>query len=132
MLVPLSELTVGTGAGSTGFGSLLTDANTIAYQLGQGTLAFGALFMTAFLYRTRMVPRALAAWGVIGYAIHLSGAVAEIFGVHVGLVLSLPGGFFELAFGSWLIAKGFKSVLTWHGRYVEDAGQPAAPALVAA
>ena len=42
MLVPLSELTVGTGAASTGFGSLLTDANTIAYQLGQGTLAFGA------------------------------------------------------------------------------------------
>ena len=88
--------------------------------------------MTALLYRTRMVPRALAAWGVIGYAIHLSGAIAEIFGVHVGLVLSLPGGFFELAFGFWLIAKGFESVLTWHGRDLEDAGQPAAPALVAA
>ena len=55
------------------------------------------------------MPRTLAAWGVIGYTIHIAGAIAEIFGIHVGLMLSLPGGFFELALGFWLIAKGFSS-----------------------
>ena len=97
MLVPLAEFVAGAGAiEGTALGSLLTQANTLAYQLGQGTLAFGALFMTWFLFRTRMVPRTLALWGVVGYAIHLTGAIAEIFGIHVGLVLSLPGGLFEV------------------------------------
>jgi hypothetical protein len=110
MLVPLSEFVAGASASwATGLGSLLTQANTLAFELGQGTLAFGALFMTWFLFRTRMVPRALALWGVVGYAIHLTGAIAEIFGIHVGLALSIPGGLFEVAFGVWLVAKGFQS-----------------------
>ena len=110
MLVPLAEFAAGAGAiEGTALGSLLTQANTLAFQLGQGTLAFGALFMTWFLFRTRRVPRTLALWGVVGYAIHLTGAIAEIFGIHIGLVLSLPGGLFEVTFGVWLIAKGFRS-----------------------
>jgi hypothetical protein len=56
-----------------------------------------------------MVPRTLALWGVVGYAIHLTGAIAEIFGIHVSLLLSIPGGLFEVGFGVWLIAKGFRS-----------------------
>jgi hypothetical protein len=44
---------------------------------------------------------------LIGYVIHLAGAIAEIFGIHIGLVLSIPGGVFELALGFWLIIKGF-------------------------
>ena len=47
--------------------------------------------MTWFLFRTRMVPRTLALWGVAGYAIHLAGAIAEIFGIHVGLAAVAPG-----------------------------------------
>lgn len=111
MLDPLADIAAGVGASwAVGSGSLLTQANILAFQLGQGTLAFGALFMTWFLVRTRMVPRTLALWGVVGYAIHLGGAVAEILGVPAGLVLSVPGGLFEVAFGLWLIVKGMKVV----------------------
>jgi hypothetical protein len=127
MLVPLSQFVAGAGAlEGTALGSLLTQANTIAFQLGQGTLAFGALFMTWFLFRTRMVPRTLALWGVVGYAINLTGAIAEIFGIHVSLLLSLPGGLFEVVFGLWLIAKGFNSVVTMPGHGLADRAQPAA------
>ena len=127
MLAPLAELAVGADPSwAAGAGSLLTQANTLAFQLGQGNLAFGALFMTWFLFRTRMLPRTLAAWGVIGYAIHLAGAIAEIFGIHIGLMLSLPGGLFEVALGFWLIAKGFNSVVTMPGRGLADGAQPAA------
>ncbi len=127
MLVPLSAFVTGaTDSWATGLGSLLTQANTLAYELGQGTLAFGALFMTWFVFRTRMVPRTLALWGVVGYAIHLTGAVAEIFGVHVSLLLSLPAGLFEVAFGVWLIAKGFNSIVTSPGRGLADRPQPSA------
>ncbi len=129
MLVPLSEFVTGAAdSGATGLGSLLMQANTLAYQLGEGTLAFGALFMTWFVFRTRMVPRTLALWGVVGYAVLLTGAIAEIFGIHVSLLLSIPGGLFEVAFGVWLIAKGFRS----SERHLADAVAPVrADALVA-
>ena len=130
MLVPLSEFVTGaTDSWATGLGSLLTQANTLAYELGQGTLAFGALFMTWFVFRTRMVPRTLALWGVVGYAIHLTGAIAEIFGIHVSLLLSIPAGLFEVTLGVWLIAKGFRS----SERHLADAVAPvrAADALAA-
>ena len=130
MLVPLSEFVAGATASPAGLGSLLTQANTLAFQLGQGTLAFGALFMTWFLFQNRMVPRTLALWGVAGYAIHLAGAIAEIFGIHVGLLMSLPGGLFEVAFGIWLIAKGFDSV-TEVGRRLVDRSRPAATTAMA-
>ena len=71
------------------------------------------------------------AWGVAGYAIHLAGAIAEIFGIHVGLLMSLPGGLFEVAFGIWLIAKGFDSV-TEVGRRLVDRRRPAATTAMAA
>ena len=129
MLVPLSHVTGATDSWATGLGSLLTQANTLAYELGQGTLAFGALFMTWFLVRTRLVPRTLALWGVVGYAIHLTGAIAEIFGLHVSLLLSIPAGLFEVTFGVLLIAKGFRS----SERHLADAVAPvrAANALAA-
>jgi hypothetical protein len=133
MLIPLTELAAGaSSAWATGLGSLLTQANTIAFEIGQGTLGFGALFMTWFLLRARLVPRTLAAWGVIGYTIHIAGAIAEIFGIHVGLILSLPGGFFELAVGFWLIAKGFTSVITIPRRPHADAPQPLATSMAPA
>jgi len=65
-------------------------------------------------------------WGVVGYAIHLTGAIAEVFGVHVSLLLSIPAGLFEVTFGVWLIAKGLKSVLTLPGRGIVDRPPPSA------
>jgi hypothetical protein len=130
LLVPLAELVGPAGpTASIALGSLLTDANAIAYQIGQATLAFGALFMTWFVFRTRIAPRALAGFGLIGYVIHLSGSVAAIFGLPVGLVLSLPGGLFELAFGVWLIAKGFSTFATVDRSSLEDGHRPAAVSL---
>jgi hypothetical protein len=129
MLIPLTEFVTGASSGwATGLGSLLTQANTVAFELGQGTLGFGALFMTWFLFRARIVPRTLAAWGVIGYTIHIAGAIAELSGIHVGLMLSLPGGFFELALGFWLVAKGFNSVVSTNRAGHVAGSRPADPA----
>ncbi len=105
MIVPLGQYT---GQGwAEGLGSLLTQMNTMAYQIGQATLAVGGIFMTSLLFRTRLIPRPLAALGAIGYSIHVAGAIAEIFGIHVSLILLIPGMIFELALPIWLILKGF-------------------------
>ena len=81
--------------------------NFVAYQTGMAVLGFGSLFFCALLYRCRLVPRLLAAWGFVGYAIFFMGAVVEIAGLPYGVMLSIPGGLFEIVFGIWIIAKGF-------------------------
>jgi hypothetical protein len=80
----------------------------MAYQIGQMSLGIGALFLCSLLFRTRLIPRWLAGWGVIGYAIHVAGAIAEIFGIPISIILLIPGGLFELALAFWLLIKGFQ------------------------
>ena len=111
-LLPLGQLSVESGEASrswaSGLGALLTQANTLAYQLAMFSLGFGSLFLCARLFRTRLIPRFLALWGFVGYAIFMTGAIAEIFGLPIGVMLAIPGGLFELAVGLWLIVKGFQ------------------------
>ena len=106
MLVPLGQSAVGTGGGQA-LGTLLTEANTMAYQISQMFLGFGAFFLCWLLYRTRLIPQWLAGWGVIGYVLHVAGAIAEIFAIPISLILLIPGGLFELAVAFWLLIKGF-------------------------
>jgi Domain of unknown function (DUF4386) len=108
MIVPLSSQH-GVGAGvAQALGSLATKWNTLAFWVAEGTLAVGGIFLCALLFRTRLIPRFLGGWGVIGYGIFLAGAIAEILGIHIGPILLIPGGLFELALGFWLLIKGFQ------------------------
>jgi hypothetical protein len=102
-----------TSAGTAGphfetLASLAIQVNDLAYQIGMAALGVGSLFFCYLLHRTRLVPRLLALWGLAGYAVFLTGALAELFGVEVGLLLSIPGGLFEVTFGLWLIVKGMQ------------------------
>ena len=112
LLVPVGQSAVAAGGPSVGWatalGALLTQSNTMSYQIAMLSLGLASIFMCALLFRTRLIPRFLAVWGVIGYAIFMAGAIAEIFGIHIGLLLSIPGGLFEVALGFWLLIKGFQ------------------------
>ena len=101
-------------------GSLAVDANETAYQIGQLSLAFGCLFLCALLFRSGLIPRWLAAWGLIGYAVHMTGAAAEIFGSPISLLLLIPGGIFEVTLAIWLLVKGFTPA-AYDGIRVPDA-----------
>lgn len=112
MLVPLAQESADAGPASVGWadalGSLAVEANAMAYQSAQMLLAIGCLFLVALLFRTKLIPRFLAGLGLIGYATHMAGAIAEIFGVHISLLLLIPGAVFEVALGIWLIIRGFQ------------------------
>ncbi|GAA3388685.1 DUF4386 domain-containing protein [Cryptosporangium minutisporangium] len=82
-------------------------AADIAYQAAMLSLSLGSLPFCLALKRQRWVPNWLAIWGFAGYALFATGAVAELMGVSVGLVLAIPGGLFEFAFGLLLLARGF-------------------------
>ena len=111
MIVPVAQQGVDAGQASVGWvkalGSLAVQSNATSYQLAEMALGFGGVFLCALLFRTRLIPRFLAMWGLIGYVILAAGTIAEIFGIHIGLMLSIPGGLFEVALGFWLLIKGF-------------------------
>jgi hypothetical protein len=90
-------------------GSAAIHANSVFYNVAEAGLGIGSLFFCALLFRTGLVPRFLAAWGFLGYACFAGGTLLELFGVAgAGLVAAIPGGLFELTFGIWLIARGFR------------------------
>ncbi len=91
-------------------GSDAIDANADFYSVAEAALGVGSLFFCALLFRTRLVPRFLAAWGFIGYACFAGGNLLELVGVAgAGVGAAIPGGLFELTFAIWLIARGFAS-----------------------
>jgi hypothetical protein len=110
-LIPLSQhVTDGAGVGSDWkptVGAVFLDWNAMSYQLGEIALACGAVVLCTLLYRTRLLPRFLTVWGLLGYLVLMTGAVSEVFGGRIGLALSIPGGLWEVTLGLWLIFKGF-------------------------
>jgi hypothetical protein len=108
LIVPLSSRH-GLDAGvAKALGSLAVQANAMAYQIAEMALGVGCIFLCALLFRTRLIPRFLSIAGLIGYPMLVAGTVAEIFGIHIGLLLTIPGMFFELALPFWLFSKGFE------------------------
>ena len=112
LIVPLGQQALDAGQASApwaqGLASLLTQWNTIAYSIGEATLGVGGLFLCSLLFRTRLIPRFLAVGGFIGYVSLMVGMIAEIFGIHISLMLSVPGIFFEVGLPLWLFIKGFQ------------------------
>jgi hypothetical protein len=80
----------------------------MAYQVAEMSLAVGCVFLCVLLFRTRLIPRWLSVSGLIGYPLLMAGCIAEIFGLHIGLILTVPGMVFELALPFWLFIKGFQ------------------------
>ena len=72
-------------------------------------LVLAGLMLNSLFYRAKLVPRWIAVWGLVGYAIIFCGMVSEVMGSGLGLVSSLPGGLWEVFMGVWLIAKGFNA-----------------------
>jgi len=80
-----------------------------ADNLGWIALGLAGLLLNSLFYRARLVPRWIAVWGLVGYAIICCGMVSELMGSGLGLVSELPGGLWEVFVGGWLIVKGFNA-----------------------
>ena len=101
-----------------------------------GTLVFfalGAAILNYVLYRSRLVPRWLSTWGLIGAPLALSYGVAGILGYGTDLgsplmLLAMPIAVQELVFAGWLVARGFDRrtadhMLTQQPRVTPRSGQ---------
>ncbi len=66
----------------------------------------GALLFNVLLYRSRLVPRWLSAWGLAGAVLYLGGPIGSVTGLPVG-VLMAPLAVQEMVLAGYLILKGF-------------------------
>jgi hypothetical protein len=119
LLLTLSQEFVKTGAADPGYfhtsGTMLKALDDWAGLAGVLAFYVGGLLYYCVFYQTRLVPRWLAAWGVVGV---VSGAVAALlilFGVTgsmstAQIVLNIPIGLQEMVLAVWLIIKGFRAV----------------------
>jgi hypothetical protein len=86
---------------------MFVQMNLYAYHIAMFTLGIAGLLLCYTFYRAKLVPRLLAVWGLVGYAIILCGSALEVLGFDLLSVHAIPGGLWEVFIGVWLIVKGF-------------------------
>jgi len=89
--------------------TLSIQGSLYAYEIAMIFVGLAGLLLCSTFYRANLVPRFIAIWGLVGYAVHMSGSVMQVLGFDLALMHTIPGGLWELFIGVWLIAKGFKS-----------------------
>ena len=96
-------------------GKLLISGYTIAHALVPGVFAFslGALMYYYIFYHSKLVPRWLSIWGIIGVLLGVANGVLDIFSIipneMISMLLDLPIFVNEMVLAVWLIIKGFNS-----------------------
>jgi uncharacterized membrane protein len=116
LLVPLADtMAAGPGTASRAgerLGDLLIDSDGASIILSLVFCLGGALFYV-LLYRSRIVPRWIASWGLIGVPLYAAAYLLALYGV-VGVnssqvnLLCLPLAVQEMVLAVWMIARGFR------------------------
>ncbi len=71
--------------------------------------SLSALILNYIFHQSKLIPRWLSVWGLIGATLHLAGGLAGIFGLDQADFLAAPIGLQEMVYAIWLIVKGFNS-----------------------
>lgn len=107
--------------------TVLIQATQNANNIGWIALGLAGVMLNSVFYRTKLVPRWIAIWGLVGYALMCCGMVAALMGSGLGLVSELPGGLWEVFVGGWLIVKGFNaSAFVPQATRTSDSAEPVA------
>ena len=77
-------------------------------QLVAIPFALGALMFYVLLYQSRLVPRWLSVWGLVGAALYIVPPLGSMFGLSLGVLLA-PLALQEMVMAVWLIATGFNA-----------------------
>ena len=112
ILVLLANEYVVTGADSTPLQSMGNVIYQLQSQIGSvGTIFFliGATCLYISFYRTRLIPRWLSVWGLIGVVPYMTYALLHFFHINIGLgfYLQMVLAPQEMVMALWLIIKGF-------------------------
>jgi len=76
--------------------------------------SLGALMIYYLFYRSRLLPRWLSIWGLVGAALYLAEPMLAIFGFELQFLLA-PLALQEMVMAAWLILKGSNPVAIARG-----------------
>jgi hypothetical protein len=109
----LTVLTVSrTAAGGNSAADLVLAGRVVTgVVLGAAAFSASAVILNGVLFRTRLVPRWLSAWGLAAAIAYLAGAVLSMYGADTAspalTILDLPTAIQEMTLAVWLIVRGF-------------------------
>ena len=86
---------------------LLEAANWFGYILSI-VFSIGALMIYYLFYQTKLIPRWLSVWGLIGAIFYLAQPLLALFGSELDILFA-PLALQEMILAVWLIVKGFNS-----------------------
>lgn len=111
--IPIGAAYLDAGAADVSYlqalSTVLAEGNLYAYEFAMITVGVAGLILCSAFLRTNLIPRPLAVWGLVGYAVILCGSMLQILGFNLYSIQAIPGGLWELFIGVWLIAKGFNT-----------------------
>ena len=119
LLLTVSELYGKAGSADASnfqtLGSMLIAAGDWIQNINGIVFSVGTLMFFALFYQTRLIPRWLSGWGLIGAVLYPIAKIVSMFsplhlaadiGVGIGLLL-VPTAIQEMVFAVWMIVKGF-------------------------
>ena len=89
-------------------GLLVATQGSVASWFISIAFSLGSLMFYYLFYRSRLVPRWLSVWGLVGAALYLAAPLLDMFGHGFG-VLMAPLAVAEIVLAVWLIVKGLAS-----------------------
>jgi Domain of unknown function (DUF4386) len=108
----------GTAGADTGalrtVGQALVAVHDWTFLIGPGIMpALNALFIATIMYRSRMLPRWIPTFGLVGAPLLLISSSASLFGAWdqisgPAVLFALPIAIWEFSFGIYMMIKGFK------------------------
>ena len=109
--IPIGSEYLNAGASDASYlqalSTVFMQAQLDAYNIAMTTLGISGLLLCYSFYKSKLVPRILAVWGLVGYAVILCGSMVEVLGFNLLSIHAIPGGLWEMFIGVWLIVKGF-------------------------
>jgi hypothetical protein len=112
LLIILSQVYINSGAPDASqyliVGTLLQESDDLMNIVLQIVFSIGAMMFYTMFYQTKLIPRWLSLWGLIGSIPYFAWGILALFGLDYG-ILMVPLAVQEMAFALWLIIKGFNT-----------------------
>lgn len=94
----------------TGIGTALLDMRQQVSLMGVFAFGLGGLLYYVVFWQSRLIPRWLSGWGLLGIVLMLGACMAAMTGqrpIQSYVIVMLPIAVQEMVLAAWLIAKGF-------------------------
>jgi hypothetical protein len=112
LLLTLSQEYIKAGISEASYfqtlGTIILKTGDWLAQMLAIVFSLGALAIYYLFYQSKLIPRWLSIWGLIGAVLYLATPVLSMFGLEVEILMA-PLALQEMVLAIWLIAKGFNS-----------------------